>query len=429
MKKKFFLGVALLACLCGTIFANGTGESAPAAKQQNQPVVLRMAWWGGDSRHTPTLKAMDLYHAANPNVTIQGEYSGWDGYYQKLVTQVAGGTAADLIQIDQPWLNELCSKGDVFATLDGTNVDLTQFDANFLKNYCTYNGQLKGLPTGTNVNTFIVDVQLLKDSGIDPNTKWTWENMVSEGKKVHQKDPKKYFSSATPDIMRFWFEVYMAQLAGCVVDNDKKVAFTEDQANQAFEYFKQWLDQCIIAPFSQTSLFYQKFYENPDWVNGNSATAWDWVSSMMKDIGDRKNFETRQFPVMAGSKNSGVLMRPSQIFVVNNNSKNKAETISFMNYLFTDPAAIETLGTCRGIPSAAIGRKILTEKQYITEMTEKATNEGIAQAGEPQSVWQMNSEVMQAMQDVIDEFGFGKLTPREAAKKMISHLNETLAAL
>jgi oligogalacturonide transport system substrate-binding protein len=150
---------------------------------------------------------------------------------------------------------------------------------------------------------------------------------------------------------------------------------------------------------------------------------------MDKDIGARENFETRQFPVMDGAMNTGILMRPSQIFVVNNNSKNKDEAIKLLDYLFTDPEAIEKLGLARGIPSTKIGRSVLAEKGMISEMAEKATNEGIAQAGDPQSVYQMNSEVMQVMQDVIDEFGFGRLTPEEASAKLIKNLEATLASL
>lgn len=420
--KKFGMAFLIIAMVMGVVFAGGTSEKSQKAKN----IPLRVSWWGGDSRDTPTLAAMNSYSEKNLNVRLEGEYGGWDGYYQKLVTQVAGGTAADIIQIDQPWLNELCSKGSFFAEISGSDFDLSEFDADFLKNYCTFEGKLMGLPSGTNVNTFIVDTKLLSESGIDPNTVWTWENIISEGKKIHQKDSSKYFSSATPDILRFWFEVYIAQIAGEVVDSNKRVAFTEEQGTKAFTYFKRWFDEGIIAPFSQTSLFYQKFQENPDWIRGNTATAWDWVSSMAKDIGSKQNIETRQFPVMAGAKNSGVMMRPSQILVVNNNSKNKKEAIKVLNYLFFDTQAIETLGTARGIPSTVTGRKILAEKGLISSMEEKATNEGIAQAGSPQSVWQMNSEVMQAMQDVIDEFGFGMLTPQQASVKMIQNLKDTL---
>ncbi len=423
MKKTLvLLLIALLAM--GTVFAAGSKEAA----KQDGPVTLRLSWWGGDSRHTPTLAAMDAYSAANPNVKLEGEYGGWDGYYQKIVTQIAGGTAADIIQIDQPWLAELASKGDVFTVIDDSMVDLSQFDADFLKNYCTYDGKLLGLPTGTNVNTFIVDDQMLSSFGIDPNTQWTWDNIITEGRKINQQDKSAFFSGASPDIMRYWFEIYIAQLAGAVVDSNKKVVFTEEQGTEAFTYFKRWFDEGIVAPFSQTSLFYQKFQENPSWINGKMATSWTWVSSMDKDIGARK-MSTRQFPVMAGAKNTGVLMRPSQIMVVNSNSKNEAEAVKLLNYLFTDSQALELLGLARGIPATVIGRSTLAAKGAISTMAENATNEGIAQAGLPQSTYQMNSEVIQVMQDVIDEFGFGKLTPSEASAKLIKNLNATLATL
>ena len=423
MKKTLvLLFTALLAM--GTVFAAGSKEAA----KQDGPVTLRLSWWGGDSRHTPTLAAMDAYSAANPNVKLEGEYGGWDGYYQKIVTQIAGGTAADIIQIDQPWLAELASKGDVFTVIDDSMVDLSQFDADFLKNYCTYDGKLLGLPTGTNVNTFIVDDQMLSSFGIDPNTQWTWDNIITEGRKINQQDKSAFFSGASPDIMRYWFEIYIAQLAGAVVDSNKKVVFTEEQGTEAFTYFKRWFDEGIVAPFSQTSLFYQKFQENPSWINGKMATSWTWVSSMDKDIGARK-MSTRQFPVMAGAKNTGVLMRPSQIMVVNSNSKNEAEAVKLLNYLFTDSQALELLGLARGIPATVIGRSTLAAKGAISTMAENATNEGIAQAGLPQSTYQMNSEVIQVMQDVIDEFGFGKLTPSEASAKLIKNLNATLATL
>ena len=41
----------------------------------------------------------------------------------------------------------------------------------------------------------------------------------------------------------------------------------------------------------------------------------------------------------------------------------------------------------------------------------------------------MNSSVAQTMQDVIDEFGYGELTPEEAAAKMIESLEATLSRL
>ena len=52
-------------------------------------VNLRMVWWGSQERHDATLKVLDLYKEKNPNVTFETEFSGWEGYWDKLATQSA----------------------------------------------------------------------------------------------------------------------------------------------------------------------------------------------------------------------------------------------------------------------------------------------------------------------------------------------------
>lgn len=80
----------------------GTGSSATEQSGASQTdvgqVTLRFAWWGGDSRHTATLEAIAAYEKQNPNVKIEAEYQGYDGYNDKILTQLAGGTQPDIMQ-------------------------------------------------------------------------------------------------------------------------------------------------------------------------------------------------------------------------------------------------------------------------------------------------------------------------------------------
>jgi len=287
-----------------------------------------------------------------------------------------------------------------------------------------------GLPTGTNVQTLLVDTEMLKQYGIDSNTVWTWDNIVSEGSKIHMQDPDKYFLNTDPkNFLEMWFQIYLPQLSGHIINEDKSLGFTEQQATEMFIYFKQWLDKGIIQPFSKSSLYSNKGDENPEWINGNIASMIAWVSGYEQIMGNRITMESRTLPVFSNAKNSGILSRPSQIFAVNANSKHKAEAIALLDFLFDNDEGIEILGTCRGIPSTTKGREILASKNLISEYALKATNEGLAQAGKAQTIWETNSNVIQVEQDIIDEFGYGKLTPNEAAKKLIANLTETLASL
>ena len=41
-----------------------------------QPVELRMSWWGGNSRHQATLKALEAFEKTHPEIKVKAEYTG-----------------------------------------------------------------------------------------------------------------------------------------------------------------------------------------------------------------------------------------------------------------------------------------------------------------------------------------------------------------
>ena len=67
---------------------------------------LRMAWWGGTDRARRTQEALAAYQRANPNIEVATETVGWGDYWTRLATQVAGGNAPDLIQMDYRYIFE-----------------------------------------------------------------------------------------------------------------------------------------------------------------------------------------------------------------------------------------------------------------------------------------------------------------------------------
>ena len=81
----------------GTAAQSGGQTTAAGETAAGEKITLRFAWWGGEARHNATLKAIEKYQELNPNVTIEPEYGGFDGYQQKLITQLSGQSAADII--------------------------------------------------------------------------------------------------------------------------------------------------------------------------------------------------------------------------------------------------------------------------------------------------------------------------------------------
>lgn len=152
LKWKRSLTVLAMTALLGTMAACGGGgaknnaetsaepastNTAEKGAPSNEPVKLRIMWWGSQPRHEATLAALDLYTKNNPNVTFEPEYSGMDGYLDKLSTQAAASNAPDIIQLDPGWMPDWMSRNQL-AEL-APEVDVSKFDEKLLAG-----GQLDG---------------------------------------------------------------------------------------------------------------------------------------------------------------------------------------------------------------------------------------------------------------------------------------------
>lgn len=141
----------LLAALLGTAFI-------PAAAQADE---LRMGWWGGDSRHKATQAAIEACGAKHGH-TIKGEFTGFDGYLEKLTTQIAGSTEPDIMQVNWPWLPLFSKDGTGFVDLRGlSGLDLSQWREADLAASST-GGVLQGIPVSITGRAFFFNTTPLK---------------------------------------------------------------------------------------------------------------------------------------------------------------------------------------------------------------------------------------------------------------------------
>ena len=109
----------------GAATTSAASETATAsAGSGSDSASLRFAWWGGDERNEATQKVIQQFMDAHPGVTIEGEPGSSDGYHDKLATQLASGTAADIVQIDPETMPTFVKSGDYFVDLKTTSIDL-----------------------------------------------------------------------------------------------------------------------------------------------------------------------------------------------------------------------------------------------------------------------------------------------------------------
>jgi multiple sugar transport system substrate-binding protein len=83
--------------------ASAAPTAAPAASQ----ATLRVGHWWGDAFND----AIALFGKTHPNITVKNEVSPWDGYHDKLPTQIAAGNAPDVNFMDSGYFGVMLPQG------------------------------------------------------------------------------------------------------------------------------------------------------------------------------------------------------------------------------------------------------------------------------------------------------------------------------
>ncbi len=428
-----FTVVLVMLCVLSPLFANGSTEAKTAEPAK---ASLRMSWWGNDARHKATIEVIDQYMAKNPNVEIAAEYRG-KSEREKVATQLAGGTVADIVQLNPPWMGDFTAAGtDFFEDLRAYSdvLDLSGFSKQFLDENGVYNGILVGLPTGINARTSIINKTLANEFGIPTSidTKWTWEDFYKIGKTVHEKDSSKYFFNAdTVDMTEFVLLPYLVQRTGNqLINDDYTRGFTEKELVEVFEYIARLYKDGVVVPVQEGNVFLNSIWTNPNWLNGNIVLEFSWTSLYGAVTGDVKGeMGTFILPELADAKNSGLIITPSQLFSISKTSKNKAEAAKFLNYFFNDPEAAITLGSVRSIPPTAAAQEACEKAGLIDPEVVKATKYAQDNQGLSRNTLSGNSEIVKVLNNAIEKIAYDSTKVNEAAAESIKMIDYILSEM
>lgn len=415
-----------LVCLCLALMLVLSAMSALAA----DTAQLRFVWWGSDARHEATLAAVARYCELYPNVQIDCEYQGYDGYQQKLMTQIAGGTEPDLMQLDYIWYPALSAQGDVFVDYTtNENVDLTEYSEGVLSEYCSIDGKVIALPMGTNGFGAMINKTFFDKHGLDVNTVWTWEEMIEVGRKIHEEDPNAYLfaiesGTSTGGVGPFVMSAYIYSKHGYYWADDAAYTINATEADfvEAFTIVKELFESGAAQPLGEASLFTGQMEQNPKWLNGEIGFTIDWSGTIGKykeSIGE-ENFAVAMPPFAKDGDNQKVQMKPSMVLAVSNRSEHVDIATHFANWMMTDPEAAMILGTQRSVPTGTTAFETLQAADAIDADVATMVAFTNANPAAPVPLVQSNTEVADMVKDICEQVVYGTATPEEAAAKMMT---------
>ena len=427
MKRRHGLA-ATIALACGL--------AAPGAFAQEQ--TLRFSWWGGGERHEATLKAIAAFEAKNPGVKIKAEYMGFQGYLERLTTQIAGGSEPDIMQINWAWLAMFSKTGDGFYDLNKSKslLALNQFSDEELK-MGTVRDKLNALPSSYTARIFLWNKASFDRAGLPLPT--TWDQLFAAGPVFKQKlGDKAYVIDGEAYDMILTSQAYIYQKYGTpyVDPTQPRVAMSEQAVLEWVQTYKKLTTNNVGVPLPLRASLggaEKPTEQQPDWVVGNWAGNYTWDSVLRlreSTLNKEQKLEVGEFLTLPGAKNSGMFGRPALMFTVSKRSKHPEVAAKFLNFLLTDPEAARLLGLSRGVPAADSQFHTLVKENRIAPLELKAYLQIKKQkdAGKidlPSPLFE-NARFQKFMREVFETVAYGKATEQEAARRLLEEGNALL---
>ncbi len=335
-----------------------------------QPVELRMSWWGGNSRHQSTLKAIAAFEQKYPDIKVKAEYTGWDGHLSRLTTQMASGTEPDVMQTNWPWLIIFSKNGEGYYDLNKLKevLDLAQYAPGDL-NSTTVKGKLNGLPISVNAPVFYYNDVTWKKAGLAyPKN---WDELFAAGKTFRNTLGENYYPYAMVDqdvilLLNAWM---MQKYSKPMFDTSGKFTWNDAQWQEAFSFVKRLSDDHVIpGPKTMSSYGKGNLYEMKPWITGEWGGTFTWNISIRMYINNMTppaKLVLGDYVMQPGASDSGVYFKTAQMFSVSKSTRHPREAATLINFLLNDPQAVEALGLERGIPLSKTAEKILTGNSTI----------------------------------------------------------------
>lgn len=426
LKKLFILSLSTIALFgaCGKTEEKATTSS-------DDKIVLRVSWWGGEDRHKKTVEALKLFEQKYPNITVKAEYGGWQGWQEKITTQMAGGMAADLMQINWNWINIFSKDGNGLYDLNSlsSDIDLSQYEQ-ILLDQCIVDGKLNAIPYGVAGRVFLYNKTTYDKAGLKVPS--SFEEIKEAGKVMKEKLGADYFPFEADYYGALLLMLYkLEQETGKPFIVDNKVAYTEAQIKDAADFYLDLVNTKTIPSLADRAAAGNvQLDQHPSWIIGKFGGTYEWDSASLKwrdSLQDGEELVVGDYPTDLGPYNSG-FTKVSMALAINKNTKYPKETAQLLNFLVSDEEAVKILDVSRGIPANKKAVGTLEKANLLDPFMLEANNKVISFAGKGIHPLFEHKQLHTELKDLVDNLGYNQISSEEFAKKIIETTNNFLEA-
>ncbi len=327
--------------------------------------TIKFSWWGTSERNVATHRALKLF-TEKTGIKVEPDQKTWSGYQTVLYNYLERGNEADVFQINYNWIYSM-DGADYFYDINELGIDFSKYPESEHKPL-TVDGKVLGLSISETGYIFYLNKDVYEEAGAEIPT--TWDELIEAGKKIKAHNPNKYalgrLDAQQASILMY---SYLAQKYGKNVIEGDKFAFTKEELIEGLNFLDDLRSNNVLIENLQNDT-HQDGPTNPNWINyENYGGILQWntaVSEYQNTLpkGDEKMITAGMFQINKGEQ-LGMYKKVSMAYAVSTRvakSETKKENVKkFLEFMTTDPEAVEILGVDRGVPSHSGAREQLAK--------------------------------------------------------------------
>lgn len=345
------LGAALALAGCGVGSPDdGAGNGDPAGGGSGD---IRATWWGGDSENGAINAALDAF-TEESGTEIGRETQAWDGYWDRLATQTAGGNAPDLIMQAGSQIPDYAERGTLLDlnTADGLEVDAVDEG---LRQFGAVEDELYGVVAASNAIGLVANEDLLAEAGVSlPDGEYTWDDLAQIAATTSDAlgDDIWGLQDDGGDLILFIMSVR---------DDGRQFYADDGSLNATPEDLTAWLEywenlrQNGAAPPADVTAEGQGDLANTPLAQGRAAMDFGWTQDYVAWTRLIDNDVSINLPPYVAESPS-LWMNAASLWSVSSTSADPEAAVETINHLINDESAIEALGVSLGMPPSQDAR-------------------------------------------------------------------------
>ena len=368
-----------------------------------------------------------MFEEENPGITIEGEFTGWDDYWDRLATNVAGRNTPDVMQHEARYVREYADRGALadLGEFLGDTIDTDQLDES-VASAGEIDGSTYAIPTGINAYTLVVDNDLFAEAGVEvpDDETWTWDDLISTAVEVSENTPNNVFGIQNFGFVDAHFEVFARQRGESMFTPEGDLGFSDETLAEWWNLIVDSRDQGA-EPRPSLTVETQAGGIDQSLLATNRGAAGFWWTNEFPTLVSNSGHDLDMLRFPGESENPGMFLKPAMFWSVSSQSEHPEEAAKFVDFLLNSPEAAELQLSDRGLPvNVELREQVVADLEPADQLAADFLEEITPDLSEPPALPPQGAgEIQTIMQQLTEQVLFDQISVDQAVERFESEVS------